>query len=221
MGDVHDEPTDWASHHWRGPAGDFHALDLGAGRAVWSCTVDAPALILGSAQSFDDVDMERAERDGIAVVRRRSGGGAVYVDADECIWIDVTIPRSDPLWRDDVGESMMWLGEAFVEAVAPWVTAQVHRGPYESGRSGRRVCFASRAPGEVLVEGAKLVGISQRRNRDGARFQCAVYRAWNPGRWSGLLRGADAVSDADALDVALLPAQGPDVVQALLGIIRR
>ena len=37
------------------------------------------------------------------------------------------------------------------------------------------VCFAGVGPGEVLAGGRKLVGISQRRTRAGARFQCAVH----------------------------------------------
>jgi hypothetical protein len=36
------------------------------------------------------------------------------------------------------------------------------------------VCFAGLGPGEVTVDGAKVVGISQRRTRVGALFQCAV-----------------------------------------------
>ena len=42
------------------------------------------------------------------------------------------------------------------------------------------VCFAGLGPGEVTLGGAKLVGISQRRTRAGARFQCAVHRRWDP-----------------------------------------
>jgi hypothetical protein len=32
----------------------------------------------------------------------------------------------------------------------------------------------------VTIGGAKAVGISQRRTRAGARFQCAVHRRWDP-----------------------------------------
>ena len=43
-----------------------------------------------------------------------------------------------------------------------------------------RVCFAGIGAGEVIRDGAKLVGISQRRTRVAARFQCALYRTWRP-----------------------------------------
>jgi hypothetical protein len=41
------------------------------------------------------------------------------------------------------------------------------------------VCFAGTAPGEVLLDGVKLVGLSQRRTRRGARFQCAINRRFD------------------------------------------
>jgi hypothetical protein len=41
-----------------------------------------------------------------------------------------------------------------------------------------RVCFAGTGAGEVLAGGRKVIGISQRRSRNGARFQCALYRHW-------------------------------------------
>jgi hypothetical protein len=45
---------------------------------------------------------------------------------------------------------------------------------------GRLVCFAGIGAGEVLVGGAKVVGISQRRDRRGSRFQCVAHRSWDP-----------------------------------------
>jgi hypothetical protein len=45
---------------------------------------------------------------------------------------------------------------------------------------GRLVCFVGVGPGEVLVGDSKLVGISQRRVRAGARFQCQWIRRWAP-----------------------------------------
>ncbi len=50
------------------------------------------------------------------------------------------------------------------------------------------VCFAGLGPGEVTVDGRKLVGISQRRTRAGARFQCAVYSRHDSAVLPALLR---------------------------------
>ena len=69
----------------------------------------------GSTQSVDDVNQNSADESGVLVSRRRSGGGAVFVHPSDSVWIDITISRDDPLWKDDVAQSMLWLGEFFVE----------------------------------------------------------------------------------------------------------
>lgn len=213
--------SQWGFHHWVGTAFDFHEQELGSGRAVWWCDVDAPALILGSTQSHDDVDETAAASLGLDIVRRRSGGGAVYVHPTDSIWIDVTIGRDDPLWVDDVTRSMLWLGDAFVRALSPWVEARVHRGAFEAGSDGRSVCFASTSPGEVFVGEKKLIGISQRRGRKGARMQCIVYRDWNPAAWAPVLSSPTARTTAAEMSIASIDATSDDIVTALLTALPR
>ncbi|WP_436697600.1 lipoyl protein ligase domain-containing protein [Nocardioides sp. BYT-33-1] len=167
-----------------GSIADFHARpvpdDL-ARAEVWSFLPDRPALVLGSAQDPTVADAVATAAAGVDVVRRRSGGGAVYVDPDRSLWLDVVVPRDDPRWSDDVRASVHWLGEAWQRALASLgVAAELYRGGLEQTPWGRLVCFAALGPGEVLVEGRKLVGISQRRTRVGARFQCIVYEHWDP-----------------------------------------
>ena len=102
----------------------------------------------------------------------------MLVTPDDPLWVDVDVPVDDPLWSDDVGASFAWLGSAWASALG---SGSVHEGPFDPGRWGRTVCFAGRGPGEVFVDGAKVVGLAQRRTRAGARFQCAVLSRWDPG----------------------------------------
>ena len=105
------------------------------------------------------------------VARRRSGGGAVLVDAS-VVWIDFSIARDDPLWVDDIGYSMQWLGRLWSHALnRAGVDAAVHEGPPIVSALSRAICFCGIGHGEVIVDGRKVVGISQRRTRNGARFQ--------------------------------------------------
>jgi lipoate-protein ligase A len=209
----------WLRHDWVGTASDFHSKDLPAERALWLCSAEKPALILGSTQDESDVRVDVAVGSGIEIVRRRSGGGAVYVAPDESVWMDITISREDPLWQDDVSTSMLWLGDVFVQALQPWVHAETFRGTFHNGHIGRAVCFASAAPGEVFVGDNKLVGISQRRNREGARFQCVVYRQWNPLVWSSLLASVDVQEHVRNMRVATIAAPARDIADAVMAAL--
>lgn len=202
----------WKIVDFRGSAARFHAMDLEHVRGIWVCHVDSAALVLGSTQSFDAVDAREATARGIELVRRRSGGGAVYVHPTDSIWIDVTIARQDPMWIDDVSLASMWLGRAFAKVFRE---ATVHEGEFRVDAVGRSVCFASLAPGEVISGSAKVVGISQRRSRHGARFQCVVYRKWTPEDWTPVLVDSNVSSAANALEVATVSMTARDVALAL------
>jgi lipoate-protein ligase A len=190
-------------------------MELPFERALWCCNVETPTVILGSTQSLDDVNQNSADESGVLVSRRRSGGGAVFVHPSDSVWVDITISRNDPLWKDDVAQSMLWLGELFVEALSPWVQAEVYRDSFSTGVDGRVVCFASSSPGEVFVGANKLVGISQRRSRDGARFQCVLYRHWRPGEWSQVLSSSDVRSRVADMSVATLEIPALTLVNAI------
>ena len=206
---------EWGRHDWTGTAADFHAMELPAERALWWCQVQDPTVILGSTQTVDDVDQNIAVESGLLVSRRRSGGGAVFVHPTDSVWVDITISRNDPLWKDDVVQSMLWLGDLFVAALSSWVQAQVYRDSFSTGVDGRVVCFASSSPGEVFVGTDKLVGISQRRSRDGARFQCVLYRQWQPTLWSHVLASPDVRSRVADIPVATLDIPALTLVNAI------
>jgi lipoate---protein ligase len=210
----------WTVERFSGTAADFHQRELPdpAHRAVWVFEVHQPALVLGSTQSDEVVDAAACERAGVDVVRRRSGGGAVYLAPGEVTWIDVIVPGGDDLWSDDVGQSMWWLGDVWTAALGDLGVddAQVHRGGLVTTEWSKLICFAGLGPGEVTVGGRKLVGISQRRTRSAARFQCAVYRHWRPEAVVALLVGDHQVL-ADLPDVATADGSVADVAAAFIG----
>ena len=122
----------WLVRHLVGAAQDLQEepLPATAQRQAWFLAPTGSALTLGSTQSIEAVDAELADRLGVAVARRRSGGGAVLVGPGEVIWFDVVIPRGDPLWHDDVGRAAWWLGELWQAALVDLgVVSEVWRGP--------------------------------------------------------------------------------------------
>ena len=186
---------------------------------------DDRAVVLGSGQRAGVVDATAARRGGLTVLRRRSGGGVMLVSPADLLWVDVVVPRGDPLWHDDVGRAFLWLGALWRSALERCgVAAEVHDGRYEPGPWGSLVCFAGRGPGEVFVAGRKVVGLSQRRSSAGARFQCGLLRRWDPGAFADLLvppperRGA---LERDLADCAVgLALSGHRILEALVEELR-
>jgi lipoate-protein ligase A len=189
-------PGGWKVRRVLGDASCLHNRPVpdDPGRLVWVFEAVRPALVLGSTQSEDLVDLEIARAFDVAVARRRSGGGAVMVVPGNVVWIDVVLPAGDPLWHDDVAKAPLWLGETWRSTLDDLgVTGtEVHHGPLSCGPLGRLVCFATVGAGEVTLGDRKLVGISQRRTRTSARFQCALYREWDPAPLIRMLRLEDA-----------------------------
>jgi len=198
----------------------LHGLGIPAEptRAIRWCVPERSAVVLGSAQPIEHIDVAAAEQLGIDVVRRRSGGGAVLVEPGDIAWVDVLIPRDDPLWCDDVGRAFWWLGEVWRDALDALghAGAVVHRGALITTEWSRLVCFAGLGPGEVTIDGRKVVGISQRRTRQGAVFQCAVVRRFALDRLVAVL--ALAPEERRRLVAAVAPTVGavPDVDPVVL-----
>jgi lipoate-protein ligase A len=149
-----------------------------AGPTVWVVEATAPAVVLGSTQA------DSVLAPGVGAVRRRSGGGAVLVEPGGLVWVDVLVPAGDRLWEEDVGRAFAWLGRAWLGALADVgvAGADAYDGPLVTNGWSSLVCFAGLGPGEVTVDGAKVVGMCQRRTRAGALFQCAALRDWRPRR---------------------------------------
>jgi lipoate-protein ligase A len=189
-------------------------------RRVVVYEVSRPVLVLGSSQRDEAVDWDRVEQRGAEVVRRRSGGSAVLVEPGAAVWVDVTIPPGDPRWVNDVGRAFHWLGDAWVEVLAAaGVECEWYDGPMRKAPWSDRVCFAGLGPGEVTVGGRKVVGMSQRRTREGVLFQCCAALRWEPERLLDLLALSDgerARGAAELADVAAGIGAGTDVVGGLV-----
>ena len=178
--------SSWKLYTEHVSAGAQHGRDLVAERAVWDVRITQKAMVLGSRQDESLLNVELCSRDGIEVVRRRSGGGIVFLAPGEHVWLDVVVPRGDVLWSNDVAQASWWLGDVWVQTLNALGknNVSVHHESLSSDAWGDLLCFAGVGPGEVVQQDdeslSKLVGISQRRTRDYARFQCTIYSKWNP-----------------------------------------
>ncbi len=137
--------------------------------------IENPTMVFGTAQKNMPLDKEIK----CDYVYRKSGGGAVFLAPSQVLWVDFIIPRRDPLWCNDIQQSSLWLGELWVKAMKEiGLNGIVHNDEIRKNKLSPFVCFAGLATGEVTVSGKKTVGISQRRTREGAWFQCAALFSW-------------------------------------------
>ena len=213
--------------HTAGPARALHHRPIPdpASPTIWWHEVTEPALVLGSSQLESTIDHDACAHAGIDVVRRRSGGGAVLLLPGEVFWLDVIVPRQNDTSLDDVRASMCRIGSIVSDALvaaAPDLAelVEVHRGSLETTEWSSTICFDGLGPGEVVFDGAKLVGLSQRLTRQAARFQACWHTVYDPRALVELLSVAsrpalDALRPVATLDAASSAAV-PELLRAAL-----
>jgi lipoate-protein ligase A len=193
-------------------------------RIIATCSVQgARTLVLGSTQrSISELAHGAAvpPQEALGFVRRQTGGGAVVVAPDAQVWVDAWVPRRDPLWTDDVRTSSHWLGEAWVAALEALgaTSLTVHRGGLTRATWSDLVCFAGVGPGEVLSGGEKIVGIAQRRDREGAWFHSCAPLVWDASSMAGALTSAAALAPGEAVRLAADLGRVARGVRAVAGL---
>ncbi len=196
-----------------------------AGRVgTLAATFAETTLVIGSAQAEASVDRATCTADGVAVIRRGSGGGAVLCDPG-LLEVDLALPAGHALLDADVTESYRFLGRAWVDALAAidlegrLVTVAEARALPAARRAAARVaCYAGLSPYEVVdPDGRKLVGLCQRRRRGAALFQCSLACGLEPSAVTRYVR-----VDASHLTATRAVERSPDAVwralEPLLGI---
>jgi lipoate---protein ligase len=187
--------------------------------------VDRPTLVLGSTQRTDIVDRFEVHDRGIEVARRHGGGGAVFLEPGNHLWVDAWIPRADPLWQRDVLGAAAWVSDWWRRALSRsgLVGLHAHSGRSEPGDLGDLICFAGRGAGEVFWSGRKVVGLSQWRSREGSLFSSCAYAVWDPAPLVRLLNVDEPgrvrlVRELSSVAVGLLDAGGTPGGASLVSI---
>jgi len=191
---------DWSVLERRASAAVLHGVvpDPLGRRLACGCLPTGPAVVMGSAQAASDFDASLLAAQGLELVRRRSGGGAVLVAPGCQVWLDVFVPKGDVLAQPDVGESFHWLGQAYADAIAAVLgmsrtkaLVEVNLGPVRTTPWSKVLCYAGLGAGEVTVAGRKVVGMSQRRERTGAWFHTMAILGEKAGDLGGVLSGSE------------------------------
>ena len=158
--------TDWDDYSWElvhpGPLTPVMHLaldqvlaeELAAGRRgptlrIWEW--DEPAVVIGSFQSVkNEVDAENAARYGIPVVRRISGGGAMFMEAGSVVTYSLYVP-ADLVAGMTFAESYAYLDD--------WVLVALRSLGIEATYQGLN---------DIASPTGKIGGAAQKRLADGA-----------------------------------------------------
>ncbi len=125
-----------------------------------------PTVSLGYAQPLDDaVSVAACRALGVGLVRRPTGGSAIYHDGpDRELTYSVAASNEDLGLGRDLLASYRWIAAALVRGLrALGADAQMVAVPRQGG-AAPAFCFARTGRWEIEVAGRKLVGSAQRRH---------------------------------------------------------
>lgn len=125
-----------------------------------------PALSMGRFQDAGEVlNVERCQKEGVAAVRRITGGGVIY-HADELTYSIICAPGQIPP-ADSIKDSFRILTRFLLEFYRRLGLNAVYAldSASQAPRLGERTafCFAGRESFDILVNGSKIGGNAQRR----------------------------------------------------------
>ncbi len=170
-----------ATESWRlidsGPRHPFYnmALDealmrtIGEGGTVRFYSWEPPALSLGYFQSTSDFDLDELASRGTIVVRRPTGGGAIY-HYRELTFAVIAGPSRSSALGPDIESRYARIHGAVIDALRQFGVESEMRGggldpPFSP--SDHRLCFNRTIGCDIVAGGRKLVGSAQRKTPRG------------------------------------------------------
>lgn len=122
-------------------------------------------LSLGYGQRSHDVDLQRLQQHGWDIVRRPTGGKAIF-HAQELTY-SVALPESNPLARGGILETYLALSAALMRAMQALGLGVEARDGVAPSKDTGPVCFEVPSKYEITIGGKKLIGSAQMRRHGG------------------------------------------------------
>ena len=166
-----------------------------------------PTVSLGYGQRLDrHVDVETCRRLGIGIVRRPTGGSAIYHDGPEReLTYSVVATAEDLGVGADLLETYRWIGRALLRGLNALGAGAAMVPVATAGGLSPAFCFARTGSFEIEAGGRKLVGSAQRRQGAGFLQHGSIMLGTAPDR---LRRVFPAEAD---------PLRGMTTLEAVLG----
>jgi lipoate-protein ligase A len=125
-----------------------------------------PTVSLGYGQPLDPhVDVTACRRLGVGLVRRLTGGSAIYHDGPERELTYSVVASADDIGGGarDLLHSYQWIGRALAQGLRALGAPVEMVGPAHGDEPAPAFCFARTGSCEIEAHGKKLVGSAQRR----------------------------------------------------------
>jgi lipoate-protein ligase A len=167
-----------------------------------------PVVVLGYGQRPQDADLEWCRSQGLAVLRRLTGGTGVVHRGD--LGVGLALPLEHPWAKGIIG-----LYDRFLNVLEPAlvaVGAEVSRlaEPQRGIRVRSPVCFLDQLSDTLVVDGRKAVGCAQTRRRGGVLIHAAVLLGLDAGLYARIF---DVPEDVVFAGLApAVPGADPQVV---------
>ena len=162
---------------------------------------DQTTVALGRSQKVSSDMLKRADKHGISVYQRLSGGGAVLTSPN-LFSLTTLIPVGHPLASLDLVNCFRITGKCWHRALLQTGIESVVCEIVDKGPSNLQwICFAGASHGELFDnKGNKLLGLAQVRKRHGVAVMAGMYN--NPVEWESLFdvyKGAIPPEELDAI----------------------
>jgi lipoate-protein ligase A len=132
---------------------------------------DPYCISLGYHQKIDEIDRSECEKRGYDIVRRETGGRAVF--HSEELTYSMIIPKNSRFYSDSILEVYNRISTVLVKAL---IASGVKDAALEKGKAPdfkelykdklSSICFSSTSTYEVVIGSRKLVGSAQKRLKD-------------------------------------------------------
>ena len=130
-----------------------------------------PAFSFGYFQKITaEIDVDRCEAHRVSLVRRMTGGGIVIHGWD--VTYSIIVPHGTGVIPSDISASYCWIANRLLKGFHRiGVPATLQGRKSGTAETGPNTCLANPAEHDVMLDGKKIAGVSQRRNRIGGVYQ--------------------------------------------------
>jgi lipoate-protein ligase A len=124
------------------------------------------------------LDLEAAERHGLSLARRPTGGGIVFHVWD--LAFSFLMPSAHPRFSSNTLDNYHFVNSAVLEAVKPWVKnlELIPLSPEPRGADCQNFCMAKPTQFDVIHEERKIAGAAQRKTTRGYLHQGTISLAF-------------------------------------------